>query len=448
MEEELRLHVDMIADELQRGGLSASDAARGARLRAGGIAQAMEQRRDQRGLLWLEDVIQDVRYGVRTLRRSPVFTVLTIATLTLAIGANTAIFSLADPLLFRDLPVRDPGSLVQFTWRYPGDPPLNMFTLQDYERYRAGNTVFSDMVGLVPLRTESVAGGEPIGAAVVTGNFFQVLGVRPTLGRVLDVSDDAPGAAIAVVSWPYWQAHFNGELRALGAIVDIKDQRLPGIMHATVVGVAEPGFFGVTAGLRPDVWLSVGAIPTAMRSRAGLALMARLKPGASLAQARAEMRVLDQSRIDGFAKGDPQWRHVAIDVKPARAGLSTPLTDQFGGPLSMLVAVVGILLLLACANIGGLLLARAAARQHEMAVRSWRGCGRGERHDADVRRGGQHIPAGRRIRRARARQAPRVPQYRVAGLFRDLSARGENRAAFVVGRRLLQSRLVGVYPSF
>jgi hypothetical protein len=227
------------------------------------------------------------------------------------------------------------------------------------------------MVGLVPLATESVAGGEPIGAEVVTGNFFHALGVRPALGRVLDVSDDTPGGApTAVVSWRYWHAQFNGEARALGAIVDINDRRLPGPVHVTVVGVAEPDFSGVTVGRPPDVWLSVGAIPTAMRSRAGWALMARLKPDASIAQARAEMRVLDQSRIDRFAQRDPQWRQVAIDVKPARAGLSTPLTDQFGGPLSMLVAIVGILLLLASANIGGMLLARGAARQHEMAVRA------------------------------------------------------------------------------
>jgi predicted permease len=376
MEEELRLHVDMITDELKRRGLSSEDAACQARLQAGGIAQAMEQRRDQRGLRWLEDLIQDLRYGVRTLRRAPVFTAVTIATLTLAIGANTAAFSLVDPLLFRGLPVRDPGSLVQFTYRYPGDPPLNVFSLEDYAQYRDRSTVFSDMVGLAPLRTESSAGREPIGAWVVTGNFFHALGVRPALGRVLDVSDDTPGGApIAIVSWRYWQAQF-GEERALGAIVDINDRRLPGPVHATVVGVAEPEFSGVTVSMRQDVWVSLGAIPTAMRSRAGVGLLARLKPGASIAQARAEMRVLDQSRIDGLAQRDPQWRHVAIDVTSARAGLSTPLTDQFGGPLSLLMAIVGILLLLAGANIGGLLLARGAARQHEMAVRVSLGAGR------------------------------------------------------------------------
>ena len=158
MEEELRLHLEMVAAELQRRGLTPNEALRQARLQAGGVAQAMERRRDQRGLPWLEDLLQDVRYGTRMLRRAPVFTAVALATLTLAIGANTAIFSLVDPLLFRDLPVRDPGSLVQFTWQYPRDPPLNMFSLENYEQYRDGNTVFSDMVGLAPLRTESRTG--------------------------------------------------------------------------------------------------------------------------------------------------------------------------------------------------------------------------------------------------------------------------------------------------
>jgi len=130
---------------------------------------------------WLQDFTQDVRCGLRTLGRAPVFSALAIATLTLSIGANTAIFSLIDPLLFRDLPVRDAGSLVQFTWQYPGDPPLNLFGLDGYDEFQARNTVFTDVAGVAAVATESPGGDEPISAAVVTGNFFQALGVRPAL---------------------------------------------------------------------------------------------------------------------------------------------------------------------------------------------------------------------------------------------------------------------------
>jgi predicted permease len=325
----------------------------------------------------LDDFIQDVRYSSRTLRRTPLFALLAVATLTLTIGANTAIFSLVDPLLFRDLPVPNAGNLVQFTWRYPGDPPLNMFSLEQYEQYRDRNTVFSDMVGLAPLETESRTGRDSIGAEIVTGNFFQALGVRPVLGRMLDVSDDTVGGpSTAVVSWRYWHTEFNGDTRVLGAKVEINDRRLPEPLRATIVGVADPVFSGVIAGRWLDVWLSASAIPAPMRSKAGFALMARLKPGVSIAQARAEMRVIDQPRIDGLAERDPQWRQVAIDVTSARTGLATPLIDQFGGPLSLLTVLVGMLLLLACANLGGMFFARAMARQHEMAVRVSLGAGR------------------------------------------------------------------------
>jgi predicted permease len=325
----------------------------------------------------LDDFIHDVRYSLRTLRRTPIFTLLALVTLTLTIGANTAIFSLVDPLLFRDLPVPNPGNLVQFSWRYPGDPPLNMFSLEHYEQYRDRNTVFSDMVGLTPLEIESRTGTDAIGAEAVTGNFFRAFGVRPVRGRMLGVSGDTIGnTATAVVSWRYWQSAFHGESRVLGATVEIKDRRLPEPLRATIVGVADPSFAGVIAGRRLDVWLSASAIPASMRSRGGFALMARLKPGVSIAQARAEMRVLDQPRIDGFAARDPQWRQVAIDVTSARTGLATPLIDQFGGPLSLLTVLVGMLLLLACANLGGVFFARAIARQHEMAVRVSLGAGR------------------------------------------------------------------------
>jgi predicted permease len=377
MEEELKLHLEMVADDLRRRGLTPEEALRQARLQAGGVAQAMEQRRDQRGLPWLEDLVKDARFGARMLRRAPLVTAAALLTLTLAIGANSAIFSLVDPLLFRDVPVRDPASLVQFTYQYPGDPPLNMFGLAYYEQVRDGNHVFSDLFGLARLTTESRTGEDPIAAEVVTGNLFQALGVRPALGRVLDVSDDKPGAAAtAVVSWRYWKSRFNGDQRVLGSAMEIKDTRMPTPMHVTVVGVAEPGFSGLVVGYQPDVWMSLSAVPDAMRSRAGLALAARLRPGVSIDQARAEMRVLDQARIEALVQGDPQWRHAVIDVTPARTGLSTPLHQQFGGPLLLLMTMVGGVLLLACVNIGTLLLARGAARQHEMAVRVSLGAGR------------------------------------------------------------------------
>ena len=377
MQDELQMHLELAAEELERRGLSKGEAMRAARLHAGAVPQAMERMRDQRGLPWLADLLQDLRFGLRTLRRSPVFTAVALATLTLAIGANTAIFSLIDPLLFRDLPVRDPRGLVQFVWQYPGDPPMNLFTAANLEQYRARNTVFSDMAALAPIRSAPRDGRAPFDAEIVTGSFFELLGVRPALGRLLDATDDHAGAApAAVVSWQFWKDRSDAGVPVLGTTVVLEEPRLPGPVHATVVGVAERRFTGVVAGYRPEVWASLGAIPAAVRGRPGLSLIARLKPDMPLDRARAEMRVLDRDRIEGFAQRDPQWRTVVLDVEPARTGLRTPLHDQFGGPLLILFGLVVVLLLLACTNIGGLLLARGAARRHEMAVRVSLGAGR------------------------------------------------------------------------
>ena len=377
MEEELRLHLALAAEDLERRGLSPAEAARQARLEIGSVTQAMDRRRDQRGLLWLEDLVQDLRYGTRALRRTPVFSAVAIITLTLAIGANTAVFSIVNVLMLRSLPVRDPGRLVQFSWLYPRDPPQNFFSLANYQLYRDHSTVFTDVFGLARLVTEARSGSEPVVGEVVTGNFFQALGVRAAIGRVLEPSDDVPGAApVAIVSAGYWKRRFNGEPRALGTLIAMEDPRVPVPVQATVVGVAEPGFSGVTGGYQTDVWTSLAAIPEAIRSRGGLSLLARLKPGVSIAQAQEQMRVLDRSRIEAFAARDPVWLTVRVDVTSAAAGLRTPLHDQFGRPVFALMLLLAVMLLLACANIGTMLLARGAARRREMAVRVSLGAGR------------------------------------------------------------------------
>ena len=373
MEEELDLHLELAAEDAQRRGGVREDAARAARLQAGSVARAMDSLRDQRGLPWLADFAQDARHGFRTLRRSPAFTTVALVTLALGIGANTAIFSLINVLVLRDLPVREPAGLVQFLWTYPGDPPLNLFSVEHYETYRDHNSVFSDMLGTASARVESQTAGvgaERLGVECVTGNFFDALGVRSAAGRLLSDEDNQPGApAVAVVSWTYWNERFNRGPEILGT-----NLMLLGDLPVTVVGVAGREFVGLVVGYRPDVWLPAGVCQR--KEPPGLAMMARLKEGVSIDRAQAEMRVLDRARIEEFARRDPKWRETTFDVLPARAGLSTPVHQQFAKPLWVLMAVVGALLLLACANIGSLLLARGAARQREMAVRVSLGAGR------------------------------------------------------------------------
>jgi putative ABC transport system permease protein len=144
------------------------------------------------------------------MRRSPGFTTVACVTLALGIGANTAIFSLVNVLVWRDLPVRDPERLVQFTWQYPGDPPLHFFGTEQYEQFRDRNDVFSDLIGTGPISLAPTLGEAPLHTEWVTGNYFEALGVRPALGRLLKPVDGAPGASpVAVVSWTFWKNRFN-----------------------------------------------------------------------------------------------------------------------------------------------------------------------------------------------------------------------------------------------
>jgi predicted permease len=321
-------------------------------------------------------MIQDLRFALRMLAKERWFTAVAVVSLALGIGANTAIFSLINTLMLRQLPVREPRQLVQFMSVYPGDPRMNGFPYVHYERMRDANTVFSDVIGGAPVRLSlSREGSDPQPASgwYVTGNFFPALGVEPALGRLLRASDDRIGsdAAVAVLSWSYWSSRFASDPAIVGRQITIND------VPVNVVGVAARRFTGIEVGTRTDLWLPTAvetmiARPSQRQSgRMFLAVMARLKPGVTIEQAMAEMRVLDRPRVEDMSRifnNNPQWLKARLDVEPAGAGTSI-LRESLGRPLLALMAMVAVLLLLACVNIASLLLARGAARTREMSLR-------------------------------------------------------------------------------
>jgi hypothetical protein len=251
---------------------------------------------------------------------------------------------------------------VQFLSPDPDDPSLAFFNAQHYERVRDANSVFEDVLGTAAATIPSEVGGvaETLNVEAITANFFSALGVRPALGRLVSPQDGESGAPpAAVVSWSYWRRRFNQNPDVLGTRIVVQDVAM------TVVGVAARDFSGVAVGYYPDVWMAASAFGS---TQPGFVILARLKPGVTIDRARAEMLVLDRPRIEERARNDPQWLKVALQVEPARAGLWTPLHGQLTRPLLVLLMIVGVLLLLACANIGSMLLARGAARQRELAV--------------------------------------------------------------------------------
>ncbi|MGE0863399.1 MAG: ADOP family duplicated permease [Vicinamibacterales bacterium] len=372
LDSELQLHLELLTEEKLRQGHSPAEAGRLARVEAGGLAQAMESMRDQRSLPWLEDFIADSRLAARQMRRTPLFTIVAVVSLALGIGANTAIFSLVNTLMLRQLPVRQPEQLVELLSRFPGEPRLNGFSWSVYEHFRDNNRVFADLIAMSAFRLP--VGGQafesaPVHGEYVVGKFFETLGVQPAMGRVIVPADDQAGAEpVAVISWAFWRSRFNGDPAAVGQRITI------GATSAVIVGITPREFTGVNIAARPQVWLPAAVEPAFQQPSQRLtgalpvALMARLKPGVSVEQARAEMLVLDRWRVEQALKRAPNLGALTIDVEPAATGLAM-LRDGFARPLLVLMAVVGLLLFAACSNIAGMLMARGAARQREVAVR-------------------------------------------------------------------------------
>ena len=387
MDMELRFHLEKQIEDNIRAGMSPTEARYAALRIFGGVEQIKEEGRAIRGTRFIEEFWQDLRYGLRMLRKSPAFTAAAVLSIALGIGANSAIFSLMDVLMFKTLPVREPQQLVELLTDR-GGRPFNAFSFQALGHLQKHNQVFTGLIASTYSRFYMIAEEgvpERVAGQYVTGNFFSLLGVGTVRGRPISPEDDRFGDAhpVAVLSYGYWQRRFAGDSTVVGRSVIIED------LPFTIVGITPPEFLGVQVGRPIDLWIPLSMEPRIRRpqsftSSAGykwLQLMGRLKPGLSMQQARAELDILfkraviDEELALNNSDAHRNARTWSLVLEPGGNGLSQS-RQQFSRPLQILLAVTVLVLLIACVNVANLLLARASWRQREIAVRLSLGAGR------------------------------------------------------------------------